>query len=126
MLNRVRAHMRFTRNSGLATWCRDNMQVRYDQAVHIRQGEPAEEAPVNEVVQDGSRDEFRCDLPLMDEAHAIDAVNTLSAATVLGQSEPIPNEIDGSRPSWVERHRCDHQDDVREGCVVIDRQEGTS
>jgi len=34
--------MRFTRNSGLATWCRDNMAVRYQQAVHIRQGEPAE------------------------------------------------------------------------------------
>ena len=42
MLHRVRSHMRFTRNSGLATWARDNMQVRFDQAVHIRQGEPAE------------------------------------------------------------------------------------
>ena len=126
MLHRVRAHMRFTRNSGLATWCRDQMAVRYEQAVHIRQGEPAAEAPVNEVVQDGSRDEFRCDLSLMDEAHAIDAVSTLSAATVLGQSEPIPNETGGSLPSWAERHQCDHDEDARSGCVVVDRSKGPS
>ena len=125
MLHRVRAHMRFSRNSGLATWCRDNMAVRYQQAVHIRQGEPAEEPPVNEVADDGDRQVFRCDLPLMDEAHAIDAFNTLSDANVLGQSEPHPDP-DGAAPSWVDRHQCDHQDDVRSGCVVVDRSEGTS
>ena len=122
-LHRVRASMRFPTSSGLATWARDNMAVRYEQAVHIRQGEPAAEAPVNEVTQDGSRDVFRCDLPLMDEAHAIDAFNTLSDANVLGQSEPHP-ELDGDFPSWVERHVCDHDDDNRDGCVVTGRQEG--
>lgn len=124
MLHRVRAHMRFTRASGLATWCRDNMAVRHGQAVHIRQGEPAAEAPRNETSRDGNSDEFACDLPLMDEAHAIDAVNTLSAPTVLGQSQPIPDGLGGSRASWVERHVCDHDEDVRTGCVVADRREG--
>ena len=125
MLNRVRAHMRFTRNSGLATWARDNMQVRYEQAVHIRQGEPAEEAPVNEVVDDGDRQVFRCDLSLMDEAHAIDAFATLTDANVLGQSEPHPDD-DGPVPSWVDRHQCDHDEDDRAGCAVDERAEGPS
>ena len=125
MLDRVRAHMRFTRNSGLATWCRDNMQVRYQQAVHIRPGEAAEEAPVNEVTDDGDRQVFRCDLPLMDEAHAIDAFATLTDANVLGQSEPHPSQ-DEAVPSWVDRHQCDHEDDIRSGCVVMARSEGPS
>ena len=122
-LHRVRAHMRFTRNSGLATWCRDQMAVRYEQAVHIREGEPAAESPVNEVTDDGDRQVFRCDLPLMDEAHAVDAVATLGDHNVLGQSEPHPDP-DSPQPSWVEHHECDHADDVRDGCVVVDRREG--
>lgn len=123
LLHRVRAVMRFRRAQGLATWCRDNMAVRFEQAVHIRPDTQASEPPVNEVVADGGRDVFRCDLPLMDEAHAIDAVNTLSAATVLGQSEPLPIRGE-TAPSWVERHVCDHAEDDRTGCVVADRREG--
>lgn len=123
LLHRVRAEFRFRRSLGLATWCRDNMAVRFQQAVHIRPGERGDEPPVNEVIADGSRDVFRCDLPLMDEAHAIDAVNTLAAATVLGLSEPLP-VLDASVPSWVERHICDHAEDDRSGCVVADRREG--
>ena len=49
MLHRVRMRARFTGSSGFATWCRDQMAVRYDQSVVIRDGEPAEEQPVNEV-----------------------------------------------------------------------------
>ena len=125
MLHRVRAHMRFTAASGLAVWCRDNMDIRYQQAVHIRQGEPAEEPPVNEVTDDGDRQVFRCDLPLMDEAHAIDAFATLSDANVLGQSEPHPT-LDGPELSWVDRHQCDHDEDDRAGCAVDERAEGPS
>jgi len=123
MLHRVRARMRFTRNSGMATWCRDNMAVRYQQAVHIRQGEAAEEQPINEVVDDDDRQVFVCDLPLMNQAHAEDAVNTLAA--VFPFSEPLPSQ-DGAEPSWVEYHQCDHQDDNRDGCVIVDRREGSS
>ena len=123
MLNRVRARMRFTAASGLATWCRDQMQVRYGQAVHINAGEPNEEVPINEVVDDGDWQVFGCDLPLADEAAAADAVATLGDHNVLGQSEPHPT-FDGSTPSWVEHHSCDHQEDVRSGCAVVDRREG--
>ena len=42
MLHRVRMRARFTASSGLATWCRDQMAVRYDQSVKIREGDPAE------------------------------------------------------------------------------------
>jgi len=95
-------------------------------AVHIRPGTQASEEPVNQVADlNGARQEFRCDLPLMDEAHAIDALNTLSAPTVLGVSEPLPSG-EGARPSWVEYHVCDHDEDDRSGCVVVERREGPS
>ena len=51
--------------------------------------------------------------------------NTLSDANVLGQSEPHPT-LDGPEPSWVDRHQCDHEDDIRSGCVVMARSEGPS
>lgn len=124
-LHRVRAHMRFTRNSGLATWCRDQMEVRYQQAVHINEGDPSEEEPVNEVEDmGGNREEFRCDLPLTDEAAATDAVATLSDPTVLGQSEPL--DYPEAPPSWVEHHTCDHREDPAErtGCGTVERNEG--
>jgi hypothetical protein len=124
LLHRVRAIIQFQQAQGLATWCRDNMAVRFAQAVHIRPGEMGDEPAVNEVVAaPNSRQVFRCDLPLMDEAHAIDAVATLSDANVLGQSEPTP-AADRTAPSWVERHVCDHAEDDRTGCVVVDRREG--
>ena len=113
--------MRFTRNSGLATWARDNMAVRYQQAVHIRPGEAAEEPPVNEVTDDGDRQVFRCDLPLMDQAHAQDAVETLAA--IFPFSEPEDDGEGGTTPAYVEYHQCDHADDNRDGCVVVDRRE---
>lgn len=121
LLHRLRARMQFSPGSGLAQWCYDQMIVRHGQAVHIRQGKPAEEAPVNEV----AGDLFVCDLPLMDEAAAVDALATLSDANVLGVTVPIIDDDDGSSvPSWVEHHRCDHDDDVRSGCVVVARNEG--
>jgi len=117
LLHRLRARMQFSPGSGLAQWCYDQMTVRHGQAVHIRQGEPAEEAPVN--VVDG--DFFYCDLPLMDEAAATDALATLSDATVLGQSLPISDEGDAS---FVEHHLCDHDENSRTGCAIITKNEG--
>ena len=126
MLHRVRARVRYPASSGLAGWSRDQMAVRYGQAVHIRQGEAAEEEPANRVDDLGDGTElFVCDLPLQDEAHAADAVATLGDHNVLGQSEPHPS-FDGPEPSWVEYHECDHADDVRDGCLVVDRREGPS
>ena len=120
MLHRLRAQMRFPDGHWGPTWCRDQMAVRYGQAVHIRQAEPAEESPVNLV--EGNL--FRCDLPLMDEAAAVDALATLSDANVLGQTVPLLVLDSVLRPSWVEHHRCDHADDVRGGCVVVELREG--
>ena len=122
-LHRIRAHMRFTVASGLATWCRDNMQVRFEQAVHVNEGLANEEPKRNEVTDHGSHEEYHCDLPLMDEAHAIDAFNTLSDANVLGQSLAIPDE-DGARPSWVERHTCHHEQVPVQPCTVNALAEG--
>ena len=90
------------------------MAVRYQQAVHIRPGEAAEESPSN--VVDG--DLFRCDLPLADEAAARDAFATLSDHNVLGQTVPLDG-LDGPVASWVEYHLCDHAENVRTGCTVV-------
>ena len=111
--------MRFPDGHWGPQWCHDQMAVRYGQAVHIRAGEPAEEVPVNLV----AGDTFRCDLPLADEAAAQDALATLSDHNVLGVTVPMV-DLDTSTPSFVEVHTCDHDDDVRTGCVVTDRREG--
>ena len=121
MLNRVRANMLFPTSSGMAQWAVDNLAVRYQQAVHIRQGEPAEEAPLNEFTEQGDYQLFRCDLPLLDAAHATDAVETL--AGIFAWTEPESDGEGGTTPAWVEHHQCDHDDDVRSGCVVVDRRE---
>jgi len=118
MLHRFRAAIRFPDGHWGPTWCRDQMTVRYGQAVHIRQGEPAEESPVN--VVEGTV--FRCDLPLTDEAAVVDAMATLGDHNVLGQSVPL--DSDDSELSWIEHHLCDHDDDERDGCAVVDKQYG--
>lgn len=118
MLFRLRASMRWPVGHWGPVWCRDQMAVRFGQAVHIRHGLAGEEAPVNLV--DGAT--FTCDLPLQDEGHALDALATLSASTVLGQTIPLDDGVG----SWVEVHRCDHNDEVRAGCVVVGREEGPS
>lgn len=120
-LHRLRARLQFNPGFGLAQWCHDQMTVRYEQAVHIRQGEPATEPKTN--VVDG--DLFYCDLPLMDEAAAEDALATLSAPTVLGVSVPLGSGgVANPAPSFVEYHLCDHAEDDRTGCVVVTRNEG--
>ncbi len=121
MLHRVRARVRYPASSGLAAWSRDQMVVRHGQAVHIRQSEPAEEPPVNEVIDAGDTHVFRCDLPLADEAAAVDAFATLTTGSVWGEALTL-DLVDGD-PSWIERHECDHDEDVRHGCVVMDRVE---
>jgi len=121
MNHRVRANMRFTAASGLAIWCRDQMAVRYDQSVVIREGDPNEEAPVNEVEPDGDHERFRCDLILADESAAVDAFATLSDHTVLNQAEPSDTEDGDDIPSWVERHECRHDHDPPGPCIVVER-----
>lgn len=111
--------MRFSGASGMATWCRDNLAVRYQQAVHINPGSNAEEAPLNEVVAEGDHQIFRCDLPLLDAAHAADAYATLSAITSWVVAEPD----DTTGPSYIEQHTCHHDETPRQPCEVVSRVE---
>ena len=116
MLHRLRARLVFPKSSGMAQWCYDQMTVRYDQAVHVNEGAANEESKYNIVQEyDADNDEFKCDLPLMDEAHAIDAYNTLSDASVWAWL------ADGVGVNWVEHHTCDHDEVVRSGCVTQSR-----
>lgn len=110
------AHVTYPTSSGLAVWSRDQMAVRHGQAVHINPGAANEEAPLNEVVDQGDGTSiFRCDLPLMDEAAAVDALSTLTTAAIWQQALPLP-DLDGEpTPAWVEHHLCDHDEDVQAG-----------
>ena len=103
-LHRLQAAIRYSAASGLAGWSKAQMDVRFQQAVHINPGLPNEEAPVNEVEADGTDEIFRCDLPLMDEAAAIDAMNTLSAASVWTQAKALT----ANQESWIQHHTCHH------------------
>lgn len=108
--------------SGMATWCRDQMAVRYDQAVHINQGDPNEELAVNEVTPDDPDHEiFTCDLPLMDEAHADDAYATLTDASVFNETyvSGFDDGGGGVTPSYVERHDCHHDETPTKPCVTV-------
>ena len=110
MLHRVRARMRFTAASGMAGWCHAQMGVRHGQAEHIRPGGPAEEAPLNEVAGEGADQVFTCDLPLADEAAAVDAVSTLTAASVLAWASEYR----------VSRERCRHDETPPGACELAD------
>ena len=120
-LHRIRARLRFTTASGMATWCRDNMAVRHGQAVHINEGLANEELKFNEVVASGdSHQEFRCDLPLMDEAAAVDAFSTLTPQSLKDQMVPLEDE---ESIAFVEHHTCGHDESPPLPCVVVDRYE---
>ena len=114
-LHRLRAHVRL--GGGLATWARDQMAVRHGQAVHINEGLANEEPKRNEVVDTNL---FICDLPLMNESHAIDAYNTLTAESVLAWVV-----APGEEESWyIERHTCHHEGGpglLRQPCVTAER-----
>lgn len=87
------------------------MAVRYDQATHINEGLANEEQKYNIKREwDSDNNEFLCDLPLLDESHAADAFNTMTAASVWAWL------TDGVGVNWVEHHTCDHDQDERDGC----------
>jgi len=119
MLHRVRAQINFPAASGLAVWCHAQMDVRHQQAVHINEGLNNQELKYNTAVGET----FTCDLPLLDEAAANDALATLGDHNVLGLSLPIINDIGpvtrDPKPSWVEYHLCDHDEYYHDGCTVI-------
>lgn len=116
MVYRARARCRFTGTSGLAGWCHEQMTVRYGQSVVIRDGQPAQENPVNETPEPGL---FVCDLLLADRAAAEDAFVTLADHNVLGQALLL--DEDEQERSWVDIVACDHQFDERDGSVVLDK-----
>jgi len=121
-LHRLRAEIAYPTTSGLTVWSRDQMAVRHSQAVHINPDAGNEEPPANETADQGDGTSiFRCDLPLMDEAAAVDALATLTTASVWGQAVDLP-DVDGTpRPSWVEHHLCDHDEPTQTGCTVVTR-----
>ncbi len=121
-LNRIRANVRYPKSSGMATWSRDQMSVRYTQAVTIKPGLSNEEQPYNEVVEDDVDHEvFRCDLPLEDSAAAEDAFATLTAASVFGPYA-VDFEEDGiTSPSWIEHHKCHHDETPQKPCEAINK-----
>ena len=122
MLNRVQARIRFTKASGLATWCYDQMAVRYGQAVHINEGDPNEELAVNQVTEYGEDHEvYTCDLPLMDAAHADDAYNTLTSDSVFNSTyvSGFDDGEGGTTPSHVTRHDCYHDETPTLPCAVV-------
>ena len=116
-INRVRARLRFTNASGLAAWAEANMAVRYNQAISINEGLANEELKRNEVVADGpNHSVFNLDVPLMDEANAIDAFNTLNAPSVAAQIE-----VEEGGLCFIERHTCYHDEDPPQGCTIDER-----
>lgn len=118
MLHRLRAQIRFTKASGLATWAYNQMVLRHTQAVYINSGLANEEPKYNEVVPGTTHDVYRCDLPLMNAAHAQDAYNTLGAASVFHPAY-VSAFPDDDTPSWIEYHACGH--DEGEPCSVVSR-----
>lgn len=115
MLHRLRARLVFPKSSGMATWCRDQMSVRHDQAKHINEGLANEEKKYNTLKDyDDDNEEFKCDLPLMDREHAEDAYNTLTDESVWSH---LAEDVG---VNWVEHHICDHEDSESErtGCKV--------
>ena len=121
-LNRIRANVRYPKTSGMATWSRDQMAVRFDQAVYIKPGLNNEEQPRNEVVEDDADHEiFRCDLPLQDAAAAEDAFVTLTAASVFAPYAVDFEDGDMTSPSWIEHHKCHHDETPQKPCEAIDK-----
>jgi len=121
-LNRVRANVRYTKSSGMAAWSRDQMAVRFDQAVYIKPGLNNEEQPRNEIVEDDADHEiFRCDLPLQDAAAAEDAFATLSNVSVFGAYAVDFEDGDMTSPSWIEHHKCHHDETPQKPCEAIDK-----
>ena len=121
-LNRIRVNVRYPKSSGMATWSRDQMSVRYDQAVTIKPGLNNEEQPYNEVEEDDADHEiFRCDLPLEDATAAEDAFATLSDASVFGYYAEDFQDGDMTYPSWIEHHKCRHDETPQKPCEAIDK-----
>ena len=114
--------MRFTSGSGLAQWCKDQMDVRYQQAVVINEGAANEEAPLNEVRNEDDEQVFACDLPLADESAAEDAFTTLSDHNVLGQALMLDEYDAYSVKSWIEHHICRHDEMPPQPCQVMSRE----
>lgn len=47
---RFRAKIRFTKDSGLASWCKDQMAVRFSQTKYVNEGKKNQESPYNNII----------------------------------------------------------------------------
>ena len=122
MKYRVQTSVLFPKSSGMATWCKDQMDVRYDQAVHLKEGEKNEEQKKNKVVEiDADNERFICDLPLLDQDHAQDAFNILTDDSVWFYAIGADNEEDVG--SYVNLHKCGHDEMPQIPCEDIDNKQ---
>lgn len=110
-IHRLRARLRFTTASGMAAWSHAQMEVRHGMAINISAREPK----FNRVAIDGSHSILECDLPLLDAAHAADAFNTLTNASVRAW-------VQSDGRCFVEHHLCRHDETPVAPCSVLSRE----
>ena len=113
---RTQASIRFTKESGYATWAYNQMKVRREQAVHLNKNKKNKELAHNTVVEHDNYELFSCDLPLLDESHAKDAFNTLAA--VIHPAWVYIPEDEEEDSSWVKWQTCYHDETPTRPCKV--------
>lgn len=124
MAIRFRAHLHFNPGSDMAQWVADQMSVRMGQAFHVRQGGPNEERSEvsTDIVTSGPPADRREIVhvnvfwPEDQEALAEDTRVTLSDASVLAHAL----EDTRDRHSWMDWHRCNHDQEPYQSCPAPD------
>lgn len=111
MALRFRAHIRLTEQAW-ATWLYDNFATLMTHAFHLREGDPAEELSVNEVIDGGYT--YRCDIFWPDDRDDLlqQAVDWVTDPGVQARvAEDSPHET-----SWADHHVCRHATGVHGPC----------
>jgi len=105
---RFRARLRFQPGSGMAQWVADQLQVRLGMAFHLKEGTQEEE--LSHVTVSGDDVTVNVFWPDDREDLAVDTRNTLEA--VVAFCRPA----EGKSVSWMDWHRCGHDQDPPELC----------
>ena len=108
MAIRFRARLRFQSGSGMAQWVADQMAVRLGQAFHLREGTPNQE--LSHVTVSGDDVDIDVFWPDDREDLAVDTRNTLQAVI------PFLRPAEGRAVSWMDWHRCGHDQEPPELC----------
>lgn len=119
MIYRLQASILYYKNSGLATWCKNQMDVRYTQAIHLKPDTNKEERPLNKIIEETDDIErFQCDLPLLNKQHAQDAFNTLSTESIWLQALGSNEDIESG--SFINLHVCGHDETPQVSCKNLE------